>query len=349
MLQFECKNCHQVFQLDGDVTFCPYCGNRIDDSSSNPNVIEKDPNIDLAHAIDSIWGEGARLKEAFSKSFSECIYLVNSFGTTCVRDCFPDLDLSGYSTNYAFIKQSNNRKTLITRMDNFLESLDRTIDQLDENIPEEVTHNLEVVIKEVESAVNNLYEFIGQDCSLAMDGFFSDENYEARIRYAPAQLRSLYDLLLEAYSKYKKCVADNNMFAAFSSTSNYGMRLDYWRSRWSTLYYKGSGAVIEEPPEFEEVIAHMEQSNAMKYQGLLDEDFIPHVDAFWYGLEMLCEFIDHYVVINCDAEYFRINDEEKLKLLHTISNINFSVSEEQLKALLDFKGQIERKNAGIEN
>ena len=48
----------------------------------------------------------------------------------------------------------------------------------------------------------------------------------------------------------------------------------------------------------------MKEQNSQKYFGMLDKDFVPHVDAFWYGLQMLCEFIDHHITVECKTDCF---------------------------------------------
>ena len=67
----------------------------------------------------------------------------------------------------------------------------------------------------------------------------------------------------------------------------------------------------------------MKEQNSQKYFGMLDEDFVPHVDAFWYGLQMLCEFIDHHITVECKTDCFFINGDESAKLQRIISSKEF--------------------------
>ena len=76
---------------------------------------------------------------------------------------------------------------------------------------------------------------------------------------------------------------------------------------------------------------------------MLDEDFVPHVDAFWYGLEMLCEFIDHHIAVECNTESFYIDDAERSKLLRAITSKEFDVSEARLDSAIELKERFEDK------
>lgn len=65
------------------------------------------------------------------------------------------------------------------------------------------------------------------------------------------------------------------MFAAFSSTSDYGMMIDQCRRCFSRLSRDDEeDADKEENSQFEKVINYMKESNAQKYFSMLDEDFV---------------------------------------------------------------------------
>ena len=76
---------------------------------------------------------------------------------------------------------------------------------------------------------------------------------------------------------------------------------------------------------------------------MLDEDFVPHVDAFWHGLEMLCAFIDNHISVDYNAAHSRITIEERERLLRNIANTSFHVSNERLEGLLELKKRFEEK------
>ena len=99
----------------------------------------------------------------------------------------------------------------------------------------------------------------------------------------------------------------------------------------------------EKIPEFDEIVDYMKQQNAKKYFGLLDEDFVPHVDAFWHGLEMLCAFIDNHISVNYNSPHSRITTEERERILRNITSTSFYVSNDRLEGLLDLKKRFEEK------
>lgn len=342
-MQYKCENCRRTFEFDDYIEFCPYCGKALNGAAS---LQETDSStMNLAQAIDSIWGDSARIKREFSSVISRCIYLVNDYADSSVGKTLPKQDLSKYEKNYSIIKQSNNRKTLITRIDNFLDSLETVIDNLSDRIPADTASRLENVVQDTGDMVKELYDFLGLRYTPSNVDFFSEENYSAEVLYSRDQLKALYDLVLVAYSKYKKCVEDNNMFAAFASTSNYGMLTDYWRRWLSSLSRNEEDDDTEEKedPQYDQVIEYMKLHNAEKYFGMLDEDFVPHVDAFWYGLEMLCEFIDHHIAVECNTKEFYIDDDERSKLLRVIVSKDFDVSEARLDSAIELKERFEER------
>ena len=342
-MQYKCENCRRLFEFDDYIEFCPYCGKLLNGPDLASETERSASN--LVQAIDSIWGDGARLKREFSNVILRCIYLINRCADSSVVKTLPKQDLSKYENNYSFIKQSNNRKTLIARIENFLVSLESVIDNLSDRILADTSVRPEKAVQETGSMVKELYDFLGLRYSLSNVDIFSEENYSVEVLYTRDQLKALYSLVLVAYAKYKKCVEDNNMFAAFASTSNYGMLTDYWRRWLSNLYSDDDDYEAEEKedPQYDQVVEYMKKHNAEKYFGMLDEDFVPHVDAFWYGLEMLCEFIDHHVAINCNTKDSFINNDEQSKLLRVITSKDFDISEARLDSAIELKERFEER------
>ena len=60
------------------------------------------------------------------------------------------------------------------------------------------------------------------------------------------------------------------------------------------------------------------------------------MDAFWYGLQMLCEFIDHHIAVECKTDCFFINGDESANH-NTISSKEFDVSEVRLESAIELK------------
>jgi hypothetical protein len=113
----------------------------------------------------------------------------------------PKQDLSKYDKHYAAIKQSNNRKTLMSRIESFIDSLDSVIDNLSDRITCGYINRLESAVYDVDEMVKELYDFLGLRIYAIYRRFFSEENYSAEVLYTREQHRDytiLYLLLTQS-------------------------------------------------------------------------------------------------------------------------------------------------------
>ena len=341
-MQFKCENCKRLFEFDDFISFCPYCGNKLSASASKKQDIGADTS-DLIQTIDSIWGENARLRKEFSETIKRSICLINDCIDARFEKVLPKQGISKFDKNYASIKQSNNRKTLITRLNSYLDYLDEIIDSFSDRIPADTSSRLEAAAHEIDDLKKELYDFLGLRYTASTIDFASDNGFSAEILYTREQLRDLYDLVLIAFAKYKKCVEDNNMFAAFASTSDYGVIKDSFR-RWLYRTQEDESEKQEpDDPQYEQIVAYMKSHNSIKYYGLLDEDFVPHVDAFWYGLKMLCECIDHHIAFDCSIESLYIDDTERAKIMRFISSTAFEVNDSRIENAIELRERFEKE------
>ena len=173
------------------------------------------------------------------------------------------------------------------------------------------------------------------------------------------QLTALCEQVLIAFEKYRRCVEDNNMFAAFASDSSYGALPYYWRRIYAYSYDRSDRTndsrkknedqddrhtITEKAQkEYTKIMEYMDERNAIAYDGFLDEDFEPHVEAFWKGLSTLCGFIDNATVIQWDRGYFAIDENESEVISRYCQSEDFPVSEDYLNALVDMKSWLEEK------
>ena len=259
---YQCKNCRRQFTFEDEIEFCPYCGKPL----SDPEMLSENlvAGASLVQKIDAIWGDEARIRSEFAKLVSHCIYWINDYSESTFAQALPQQHITKYAKHYASIKQSNNRKTLLIRIDQFLNSIDATIDNLSDGIPASTISNLESAHRNVEDIVKELYDFLGFRYETDRNSVFSAEKYTAEVLYTREQLRHLYELVITAYAKYKKCVADNNMFAAFASTSDYGVLINPWKI-WLNILNQDAddpAAKQEDLPQIEKIISFMEQQNA---------------------------------------------------------------------------------------
>ena len=307
------------------------------------SISSDDTDHGLAIMIDSIWGERAKRKEDFYEIVSGIIDMINSYSDR--RNNLGGRSLSHFEESYLSIKQSNNRKTLLSRVESYLNDLEIIINDIGDYSEKDVLLKLEENENNALIMIKELYSFLGMKFPITECSIKNDKGIIHV--YTGEQLRKLYQLVVNAYDKYRRCVEDNNMFAAFSSTSDYGTIKDYWY-RWysSLLGHHASKDDKNEIPQFDDVVEHMVAHNEQAYIGLLDEDFVPHVDAFWYGLEMLCGFIDHSILVSFNPEENHINDEEKKKIFRNIESVEFLVDERRILSAIKLKNQmVERLNA----
>ena len=105
----------------------------------------------------------------------------------------------------------------------------------------------------------------------------------------------------------------------------------------------GNNRAKEGTDRFEDAVGYMSGHNAEEYDGFLDEDFVPHVDAFWHGLKTLCDFIDNRVTFNYDeADLVEgISDQEKQEIGLHISSSEFDISEKLIKGAAALKDAFE--------
>ena len=133
------------------------------------------------------------------------------------------------------------------------------------------------------------------------------------------------------------------MFAAFSSDSDYG-RLPSWRwLSFSADEEDEQESSEEELPSLQEAADFIRRSNAKPYTGMLDEDFVPHVEAFWYGLKHLCTFIDAHICVNGDVSRFCISDESRNKLMRAVTSNRLVLDETCLDIAAALEERLQRE------
>lgn len=336
-MEYMCAHCRRPFSFEDFISFCPYCGWNLKGKAA-------DHEAEISRTIDSIWGYGAACKSEFSDVIESCMNLIQIYARDSMEKVWPAKDLCHYEKNYAAMQKCQNRKTLLARVQGFVYALDAVIQKLSDRLPEQAMHTTGNVMAETESMVQELYDFLGVRYDPSRRLCPVEEMCRAEVVYTREQLQVLYHLVLKAYEKYRRCVEDNNMFAAFASTSSYGVLPSAWR-RWINGLGDSDDEEEEkkEEPAYREVLTYMKEHNAQAYTGMLDEDFVPHVDAFWYGLERLCTFIDHHVVVTWKKTYTGLSEEECGKLRRAIASRQFAVSESRLEDAFHLQKRFEKK------
>lgn len=316
-------------------SFCPYCGFHLGSNTTAASEQNNEKKTEL-------------IRSYFSNTTITCIAILNAYDKQFEKYIASKLAVSKYEKNYSIMKQSNNRKTLLQQTEAFVTQLDAIITYLNDDIAQDIIAEIHEMIE----LNNELYDFLGLQWRPFNKDILSEITDKIKVRYTKQQLQNLYELVLASYQKYKKCVEDNNMFAAFSSESDYG-NLPTWSTKfWLSLPSDKIDADMENEKNQEledynkayiETINYMKEHNAQAYLGMLDEDFVPHVDAFWHGLQMLCSFIDHRIAVEDYIKQFYISNKEQEKVLQFSSLQNFAVTEQRLNDIIKLKEHFEEK------
>jgi hypothetical protein len=293
-MQQRCQDCGKTFDLPETARFCPYCG--------------KSPQSEIqAGAATGSFGEVLE-RNALAEQFTACFDTLSALAAAKLKEIAACRPSTEYQSKYARVKRAQTRQSLLAEVQAVLNGLESMIDLPD-------GERLQAAADLMADADAELREKLDALCAVA--GYtapaFDAENKQnsAAIRYTARQLRDFYELLPPAYEKYRLCVEENNMFAAFSSNSDYGLL----ENRFFTPLFNLDADVAKiggdtEDADYEaiyrEAAERLRESNARPYRRLLDEDFLPHVDAFWAGLEDMANFLDNR---------FELSPDELLALL----------------------------------
>lgn len=336
-MQYRCENCRKEFEFPERIAFCPFCGSTL----CNGSAIAQTPEAEkmLAETVDNIWGAAAMFRNSFSEAVLGCVNLINCLVNTTEEKILARPSISDYEKAYESFQKCGDRKTLIARIDRYVQSINSMIDKVDDEAIQNLSNKAKAGFEKAIRMADALYAFLGSERIDAVQKSFDGTIFSAEILYSKDQLHNLYDLVLVAFGKYKRCVEDNNMFAAFASTSDYGT-INHWYG-----YMYGTGRVNasgEDSLEYDEVIEHMTRCNSERYLGFLDEDFVPHVDAFWFGLENLCRFIDCSIEVKFDMNCCRISDIESARLARMISTGEYQLDRSKVDEAEKFRADFEK-------
>ncbi len=289
---YRCKSCLKRFKFPDTILFCPYCGEVLAENA----VRKSQPPLPDAPAASD---EGGKMKEEIESLIGKIAGTGAGIARAKLIAVLPEVKKTDYANRFAAVMQCAGRKILLARVGALLDDIRKLI--ADEPAADSGAFRsaAAAAVEEMRGTLAEAAEITG--CEFHCGGLSVDSD-EIRIVYPAVQLMSLYGAVLTAHEKYVRCVSENNMFAAFPSDSGYGQirrSKDYKKD-----LYGGEEGKPEESdplPDFGEVAASMEKANALRYEGSFDEDFLPHVNAFWYGLKWLAAFIDARVTFKGDG------------------------------------------------
>lgn len=151
--------------------------------------------------------------------------------------------------------------------------------------------------------------------ALDLDGAIAP--YEGSIgvemRYDVAALAELAAEVRASFATYRAVVNDNGLFAAFAPDDSYGRcsiaNEDWWWRPPDAVDDGQDGEGIPRTVEEDEggdtplrAVERMREFNSRRYDGVFDDDFAIHVEAFWYGFAKLLEFVNGLYAL--DAQPF---------------------------------------------
>lgn len=341
-MQYFCDKCLHSFEFADKILFCPYCGKMLTVESIDSDHLRCAQNI--VQTIETIWGKDSHLRQDLFQVTVQCIILSNAAVKEKLAKLESVQNRSGYAEFYSSVKRSQDRKTLLLRLESFQQHLHQIINKLDTPEEEKAIQPWKAIIQEATERIRSLYLALDMENTFA-GRVHCNEQLTYSAQYSKNSLQSLYHELEQAFEKYKRCVENNNMFAAFASDGNYSILStqleEQSNDRKSTEPQKG-------PADLDKVLSRMRENNQLKYTGDLDEDFLPHVDAFWYGLENLCVFLDSRTQVRYDWENILIGWEEQESLQRRITSGNFTVSPKQLDDMLRLRKNFEKQIADID-
>ncbi len=334
-MKYKCDICNRNFEFDEDIKFCPFCGGDNLLVADMPAKETPSAEVMLANVIDVVWGDAAERREDFRHDVYSCISDVNAAVMSVLKKAAGEKNVTYFFAKYEGLKKCEDRKELLAELEEYIKSLKPEMDGFVDVVSENTIEKINEAIGKSDEITDELYEILnlpkpprkfertyGRVCNV-FEGAKSDN------------IKKLYALLLVAFDKYKRCVMDNNMFAAFANDSAYGSIYEAY-----SWHRESTDDDKDEVPPIEDVIKLMEQENARKYVGFLDEDFMPHVESFWLCLEKICYFMDEHMALKYDLDDIGIGDDEREKIMRTVKRPQYIVSEEQLSKLSAFREKL---------
>jgi len=142
-------------------------------------------------------------------------------------------------------------------------------------------------------------------------------------------------------------VNQNGMDAVFPSSQHTSNVVSF------TDDYEDDGLQVEmDRVEFlniKDAIEYMKENNERKYWGMRDEDYVPHVDVFWRGLEELCSCIDHQVAVKFDESLLCVDTETEKTLENDSLKPKFSVDDDKIAKVAEFQKKLSEEYQKVIN
>ena len=307
-MEYRCVRCHRVIPIEDEIKFCPYCGVRLTEDVSSD-------------VIDRIWGDVAKRKSAYKERVSDAIRAINLRFRDIVQGYAAKKGIS-FGYEYTKISFCERKDDVLKRTGTLMERLHGKIAAMQEAGENDLMEDSDVL--ELERRAKAILSELEEPIP---DTIFVLKDRKERV-YEKSVLSDYYELLQGAYRKYVRCVENNDIFSAFPADSDFGSIGSLGRRHFAN----GEGVQweSEEFVDLEQETQTLLASLQQPYERGLDEDTLPHVDAFWRGIRVLCCCI----ATNEKESWKTIFDEYYVAYLFRKIDVNaFSVTEERIRTM----------------
>ena len=291
-------------------------------------------------------GRELKLKKKYSAIVSGCIDTINDIACAKVNAIMPGGSLSQYVSNVELIRQSVSSRTALSRIEGFLDTLDNVILTMKENTKENAESRLKSSVNEIDELVRELHSLTGHNYESGKL-MHTAESAQIEQTCTKKEIQILYKQVIGAYQKYKRCVNQNGMDAVFPSNLHGSNVLSF-----SDEYDDDMLQTEMDRVEFlniNDAIEYMKENNERKYWGMMNEDYVPHVDVFWRGLEELCSCIDHQVAVKFDEFLLCIDTETATALENDVLNPKFVVDDAKMAKATEFQKKLSEEYQKVIN
>lgn len=292
---YNCKSCSKQFKFHDAILFCPYCGEILFE-----NVVRKAKAAvpETADALDAIWGASTKKKEEIASYIGKITEIAAGIARAKILEQLPAVKKTEYESRFGAIRQCAGRKVLLVKVRELLDDIKELISAEPVTDSEALLSGISGAAAGMQAVIADIAKVIG--CEFKCEDI-PDAADEIKIYYTTGQLTDLFRAVEIAHEKYVRCVNENNMFAAFPSDSGYGRSARHGAGKEIIGRTEDERAAGDPAKEYRAVMDFMERSNAVKYDAFTDEDYLPHVNAFWYGLKRLALFTDNRYGISANG------------------------------------------------
>ncbi|MBR5658788.1 MAG: cell envelope integrity protein TolA [Lachnospiraceae bacterium] len=294
----------------------------------------------------AIPGRELKLKKKYSAMVSSCVDTINDIACAKVNAIMPGGSLSQYVGNVELIRQSVSSRTALSRIEGFLDTIDNVILTMKENTKENAESRLKAAVNDIDELVRELYSLTGRSYESGKL-MHTAESAQIEQTCTKKDIQILYKQVIGAYQKYKRCVNQNGMDAVFPSNLHGSNVLSF-----SDEYDDDMAQTELDRVEFlniNDAIEYMKENNERKYWGMMNEDYVPHVDVFWRGLEELCSCIDHQVAVKFDEFLLCIDAETATELENDIMSPKFAVDDAKMAKATEFQKKLSEEYQKVIN